>query len=54
MFATYLSKGFNVEKAIRYANLAANISVTRVGAVPSLPNEKEIEDKKKSIKDFDI
>ena len=54
VFATYLSKGFNVEKAIRYANLAASISVTRVGAVPSLPNEKEIEDKKKSIKDFDI
>ena len=54
VFATYLSKGFNVEKAIRYANLAASFSVTRVGAVPSLPTEKEIENKKKSIKDIDI
>ena len=54
VFATYLSKGFPIEKAIRYANLGASISVTRIGAVPSLPTEKEIEDKKKTIKDFDI
>ena len=54
VFATYLAKGCPLEKAIRYANLAASISVTRVGAVPSLPTEKEIEDKNKTIKDFDI
>lgn len=52
VFATSLSKGLKIKEAVRYANLAASICVTRRGAVPSLPTREEIEDKKKSIKDY--
>jgi ribokinase len=52
VFATYLSKGKNMIEAIKYANIASSISVTRPGAVPSLPSEKEIEEKRKTIKNF--
>ena len=52
VFATYLSKGKNLIESIKYANIASSISVTRPGAVPSLPSEKEIEEKRKTIKNF--
>jgi ribokinase len=52
VFATYLSKGVDVIEAIKYANLASSISVSRTGAVPSLPSHQEIEDAKKKIKNW--
>ncbi len=38
-----LSKGMNMEKSMRYASVAAGISVTRLGAIPSLPTAFEVE-----------
>ena len=52
VFVTYLSKGFTIDEAIKYANLASSITVTRIGAIPSLPTQKEIEEKRKEIKDW--
>ena len=51
-FVTYLSKGYKVEEAIKYANLASSISVSRIGTVPSFPTLKEIEEAKEKIKDW--
>ena len=36
-------KDKNIKKAIAYGHLAAGISVTRLGAIPSLPTANEIE-----------
>ena len=47
VFATYLAEGKSVMEAIKYANTASSISVTRPGAVPSLPKKSEIEEKMK-------
>ena len=52
VFATYLSKGFKLEECIKYALLASAISVSRSGAVPSLPTFEEVENEKKKIKDW--
>lgn len=52
VFATYLAEGKNMVEAIKYANIASSISVTRPGAVPSLPTKKEIDEKRKTIKNF--
>ena len=52
VLATYLSKGMDIIGAIKYANLASSISVSRTGAVPSLPTHQEIEDAKKKIKNW--
>jgi len=41
-FAVALSEGKNVEDAIRFANKAASISVTRVGAQSSMPLREEL------------
>ena len=49
VFATYLSRGLNAKDAIKFANLAASIAVTRIGAVPSLPTQNEIEEKYKQV-----
>lgn len=38
-----LAMGENVEDAIRYANLAGALAVTRLGALPSLPTRGEVE-----------
>lgn len=38
-----LSEGCPLGKAILYANIAASIAVTRLGAIPSLPNREEVE-----------
>ena len=37
-----LSEGKGFEEAIRFANKAASISITRYGAIPSIPYRKEI------------
>jgi len=37
-----LSEGKDFEEAIRFANKAASISITRFGAIPSIPHRKEI------------
>ncbi len=42
MTAQYLRTG-NLEQAIRFANAAGAISVTRLGAQPSLPSEQEVQ-----------
>ena len=52
VFATYYSKGYSIDEAIKYANLASSISVSRVGTVPSLPTLKEIEEKRKNVKNW--
>lgn len=41
-FAYGLSKGFNHEQCVKFANVAAAISVTRMGAQPSLPDIHEV------------
>ena len=41
--ATAISEGMSLKEAIRFANAAAAISVTRLGAQPSAPKREEIE-----------
>jgi ribokinase len=41
--ATRLAEGAAIEQAIRFAHAAAAISVTRIGAQPSIPARSEIE-----------
>lgn len=41
-FATALSEGKNIEEAIDFANKAASLSVTRVGAQSSMPRREEL------------
>lgn len=42
--AVGLAEGKPLEEAIRWAHAAAAISVTRMGAQPSIPNQKEIQE----------
>ena len=42
-FAAYLTKGYPLKKAIRYAEKAASVAVTRKGAISSLLREEEVE-----------
>jgi ribokinase len=42
--AVALSEGKELKEAVRFANAAAAISVTRLGAQPSAPTRKEIEE----------
>jgi ribokinase len=42
-FATALSRGMPIERAIPEASAAAALAVTKVGAVPSIPGWKEVE-----------
>ncbi|MBB6176068.1 ribokinase [Anoxybacillus tengchongensis] len=42
-FAVALSKGMALEEACRYANAAAALSVTKLGAQTGMPTEKELE-----------
>lgn len=37
-----LSEGKDFEEAIQFANRAASISITRFGAIPSIPHRKEV------------
>ena len=41
---TALAEGKPLEKAIRFANCAAALSVTRLGAQPSVPSRREVEE----------
>ena len=41
--ATALTEGMEIKTAIRFANAAAAISVTRIGAQPSAPDREEID-----------
>ena len=50
VFAMYLALGKSVIEAIKYANIASSISVTRPGTVPSLPYKEEVEEKFKEFK----
>lgn len=43
-FISYISRGENVEKTLRLSTLASAISVTKNGATPSIPLEKEVLD----------
>ena len=49
VFAMYLALGKSVIEAIKYANVASSISVTRPGTVPSLPYKEEVEEKFKEF-----
>jgi ribokinase len=40
--ACALARGFSLEEAVRYASLVGALSVTRLGAQPSLPTEEEV------------
>lgn len=40
--ASALGRGMNLEQAVRQASLAGALSVTRMGAQPSLPTEEEL------------
>ena len=42
--------GKSVIEAIKYANTASSISVTRPGTVPSLPMKDEVDEKFKEFK----
>ena len=52
VFSTYLSKNYPIEEAIKYANLASSISVTKIGTIPSFPTQKEIEEARKKIENW--
>ena len=41
--ACALGRGWSMERAIRHANAAAALAVTRMGAQPSLPTDREVE-----------
>ena len=51
VFAACLAMGKNAIEAIKYANVASSISVTRSGAVPSLPYNNEVDEKFKEYKE---
>ena len=51
VFAAWLAMGKNAIEAIKYANVASSISVTRSGAVPSLPYKNEVDEKFKEYKE---
>ena len=38
-----LAEGWSLNEAIRFANVAASLSVTRLGAQSSLPERSEVE-----------
>lgn len=42
-FATAIARGLSVEDAVRQASLVGALSVTRLGAQPSLPTEEEVQ-----------
>ena len=49
VFASFLSKGEKIIKAVKFATIAASIAVTRKGAQDSMPYLNEIEEKMKEL-----
>ncbi|MBP6238056.1 MAG: ribokinase [Saprospiraceae bacterium] len=47
-----LSQEMNLESAVRYANLVAGLSVTKIGAQASVPYPSELEMELKNVKSF--
>ena len=47
-----LSQDMNLESAVRYANLVAGLSVTKLGAQASVPYPSELEMELKNVKSF--
>ena len=43
-FGVALCEGKHLQQALRFANAAGGLTVTRLGAQPSLPNRQEVED----------
>jgi len=52
--AIAISENKSLEEAIRFANAAAAVSVTRIGAQPSAPNRQEIEELIKQVPKLNI
>ena len=52
VFAAYLSKKFSEEEAIKYANLAASISVCITGTINSYPKLDDINRKKAKVENW--
>lgn len=49
-FAYGIANGYNIEKTLKYANIAGAISVTRVGGRYSIPTLEEVEEKYATFK----
>ena len=49
VLSAYLSKSYPIEEAIKYANFASSLSVSKIGTIPSFPTKKQIEREKKKI-----
>jgi len=47
-FAYAISKGHNIDEAVRFANAVGGLAVTKQGAFPSMPNLKQVNDLIKS------
>jgi len=41
-FSVYLSKGYSLAESVRFANAAAAIAVTRIGAQSAIPYKREV------------
>ena len=52
VFASFLSKDNDIDEAIKYANLASNISSTREGTIKSLPNYHDLIVSKNQIQNW--
>jgi ribokinase len=52
VFAAFLSNKYNLDEAIKYANLAVSLCVKKVGTIVSFPKLKEINDEKVKIRNW--
>lgn len=49
-FAYGIANGFDIEKSLKYANIAGALSVTKIGSRYSMPTLDEVEDKYATLK----
>ena len=49
VLSAYLSKSYPIEEAIKYANFASSLSVTKIGTIPSFPTLEQIERERNKI-----
>ena len=49
VLSAYLSKSYPIEEAIKYANFASSLSVTKIGTIPSFPTIEQIERERNKI-----